>query len=166
MPRQHSARDDENEPSSKATNWFWAVLVERARQLLEELRGDDWSCRSSADDARRAAILARREVLADSDAKIPPRFLREHCAGVTERTLRRLRRYLTTCGFNSHVAGRIAQSDVARRLATMPTLIRSFDSVANLDLSVVATDRRRLCSSVLRGLGHTARISLTRGKRP
>ena len=77
---------------------------------------------SSADDVRRAVILARREVLADSDTKSPARFLREHFAGVTERTLRKVRRYLKHFGFNPHVARRIATSDVARRLATMPTL--------------------------------------------
>ena len=126
--RSRPARDEEAGPSSRCTVWFWAVLVERVRQLLEELHGDSdapdggWVRRSSTSDVQRATILARREVLADSDMKSPARFLREHFAGVTERTLRKVRRYLKHFGFNPHIARRIATSDVARRLATMPTL--------------------------------------------
>lgn len=120
--RPRLAGDEKPGHSNKTTDWFWAVLVERVRQLLDELHGDAWSRVSSADDVRRAVILARREVLADSDTKSPPRFLREQFAGVTERTLRKVRRYLKHFGFNPHVARRIATSDVARRLATMPTL--------------------------------------------
>lgn len=108
--------------------WFWALLIERTRQLLEELHGDEhasgggWARRASTHDVERAAILARREIVDDPETKTPPHFLRDYFAGVTEVSLRRIRRYLAEYGFDAYRAGQIAQSAICARLAAMPTL--------------------------------------------
>lgn len=128
MPRAPTRAHHVRERSKRCTKRFWSLLFERVRQLLEELHGDSespgggWSRRSSTNDVTRATILARREVLADSDTRRPHNFLRGEFAHVSEETLRRVRSFLATYGFNARVAGQVASSDVAFRLSTMPTL--------------------------------------------
>lgn len=114
--------------ANRCTRRFWANLGERVRTYLVAMHGDDnaqgggWVRRSSRHDVERAAILARRDVMADTTVRKPPNFLRGAHDAPTRMTLRRIHRDLVRFGFNAHVAGRIAPSATAGRLASMSTL--------------------------------------------
>jgi len=112
----------------RCTKPFWALLLERVRSRLTHLHGDEnafgggWTRQATSYDVRRATILARRDVLANESVHFPPNFERDFFTDATELTLRRVRVELTRDGFNARVAGQLASSRVATRLATMPTL--------------------------------------------
>jgi len=88
----------------------------------DNAQGGGWVRRSSRHDVERAAILARRDMMADTTVRKPPNFLRGAHDAPTRMTLRRIHRGLVRFGFNAHVAGRIAPSATAGRLASISTL--------------------------------------------
>ncbi len=131
-PRRRQTRGVLNSKvaAKRDTSRFWTVLYECVRTLLIELHGEPnaagdggWITETTSYDVSRAIVLARRVVIkSGSTYRIPHNFLKCFYDGVTEQTCSRIRRYLQTWGFNARVAGQLAPSTTARRLAMMPTL--------------------------------------------